>query len=244
MSRAPLFRRHEVWLPTIRGWLFLLLLGAVACILVVRNIYPFLAPNEPIGARVLVVEGWLAPTELDQAVQTIKEGRYERVVTTGGPIQGWQELVINTSYAQLAADYLARRGVPRDAITVVPAPASAQERTFLSAVMFRKAAQQSGTMLEAIDLFSSGAHARRSRLLFRMALGPAVRVGVLAARPDDYDGEAWGRTTVGVSSVVIQSLGLAWVKCFFWPGPPGSEEELWAAPWPGARGDKRNKLRP
>lgn len=243
MSRAPLIRRHEVWLPTIRGWLLLLLLGAVTCVLVVRNIYPFLAPNEPIGARVLVVEGWLAPTELDQAVQIIKAGRYERVVTTGGPIQGWQELVIKTSYAQLAADYLAQRGVPRDAITVVPAPASAQERTFLSAVMFRKAAQQSGIMLGAIDLFSSGAHARRSRLLFQMALGPTVRVGVLAARPDDYDGDAWWRTTVGMSSVIIQSIGLAWVKCFFWPGPHGSREELWAAPWPMVPADKENQVR-
>jgi uncharacterized SAM-binding protein YcdF (DUF218 family) len=243
MKRVPLFKLCKVWLPTIRGWLFLLLLGAVTCILVVRNIYPFLAPNEPIGARVLVVEGWLAPTELDQAVQTIKAGRYERVVTTGGLIQGWQELIIQSSYAQLAADYLVKHGVPRDAITVVPAPASAQERTFLSAVMFRKALQLSGTALDAIDLFSSGTHARRSRLLFQMALGPSVRVGVLAARPDDYDAEAWWRTTVGMSSIVIQSLGLAWVKCFFWPGPPGSREELWAAPWPGVPGDNRNQVR-
>jgi uncharacterized SAM-binding protein YcdF (DUF218 family) len=239
MSRVTLFRLRKVWLPTAWGWLFLLLLGTVMCFLVVRNIYSFLAPNEPVGARVLVVEGWLAPEELDQAVRTFKKGRYERVVATGGPVQGSPELLIRTSYAQMAADYLAQRGIPRDLITVVPAPASAQERTFLSAVMFRKSMQQTGITLDAIDIISSGAHARRSRLLFQMALGPAVRVGVLAARPADYEPETWWRTTEGMSSVAVQSLGLAWVKCFFWPGPPGSQEELWGAPSPTATGNER-----
>ena len=227
MQRLILFRQRQIWMPTILGWLFLLLICVVSGILLLNNLYTFLAQNEPVGARFLVVEGWLAPDELDQAIRAIKKGKYERIVTTGGPVTGWPELNLDTDYAKLAADYLAHHGVRRDLISVVPAPKSAQERTFLSAVMFRESAQRLGITLDAVDIFSSGPHARRSRLLFQMALGQQVRVGILAARPSDFEPETWWRTSVGVEKMLFQSFGLVWVKCCFWPGPPGSRKELW-----------------
>ncbi|HUX90611.1 MAG TPA: ElyC/SanA/YdcF family protein [Gallionellaceae bacterium] len=230
MIRIALFHPRKIWMPTIFGWFFLLAIALVISLFVVRNIYSFLAQNEPVGARVLVIEGWLAPKELDQAVQTFKKGGYERVVTTGGPILGWSELSIHSNYAKMAADYLAQHGVPRNAIIVVPTPASAQERTFLSAVALRDSAQKLGITLVAIDLYSSGAHSRRSRLLFQMALGQKVRIGVLAGWPSDYDPDTWWRSSSGVESIVFQSIALLWVKCCFWPGPPGSQQELWDAP--------------
>jgi hypothetical protein len=230
MMHISLFRPRQIWMPTIFGWFFLLAIVFVMCLFVVRNIYSFLAQNEPVGARVLVVEGWLAPEELDQAIQAFNKGGYERVVTTGGPLVGWPELSIHSNYAKMAADYLAQHGVPRSVIIPLPTPASAQERTFLSAVVLRNTAHQLGITLDAIDLFSSGAHSRRSRLLFQMALGQKVRVGILAGRPEDYDPKAWWRASSGVESIVFQAIGLLWVKCCFWPGPPGSQQELWDAP--------------
>jgi len=227
MFRILLFRLRQIWMPTILGWFFILVIASAVSVCLVRNIYSFLAQNEPVGSRVLVIEGWLAPEELDQAIQTIKRGNYERVVTTGGPILGWPELSIHSNYANLAADYLVKHGIPRNQITVVPTPASAQERTFLSAVVLRDSANRLGISLSAIDLFSSGAHSRRSRLLFQMAFGQKVPIGIFAARPGDYDPEAWWRSSSGVESIVFQSIALLWVKCFFWPGPPGSQQELW-----------------
>ena len=227
MARITLCRKSQIWLPTIWGWLLLLTFIFVLCVFGVRNIYTFLAPNDPVGARILVVEGWLAPKELDQAVQTFKMGGYTRVVTTGGPTD-WPETKYS-NYAAMAADYLALHGVPRDVILVVPAPPSAQERTFLSAVMLRESAQRLGLKLDAIDLFSSGAHARRSRLLFRWPW--ALRFVLVCWRPNlrATIPEAWWRTSKGVESMVFQSIGLVWVKCFFWPGPPGSQQELWVS---------------
>jgi uncharacterized SAM-binding protein YcdF (DUF218 family) len=227
MQRLKLFRQRQIWMPTILGWLFLLLLFIALSILLLKNLYTFLAPNDPVGARVLVVEGWLSPDELVQAIQAYKNGKYERIVTTGGPVTGWPGSNLDTDYAKLAADYLAHHGIRPDLIYVVSAPQSAQERTFLSAVMFRESAQRLGITLDAVDIFSSGPHARRSRLLFQMALGQEVRVGILAARPSDFEPESWWRTSVGVEKMLFQSFGFAWVKCCFWPGPPGSKEELW-----------------
>lgn len=228
MIPVPLFRRRQIWLPTFAGWLFLLLVLAATGFLLAHKLYAFLAPNQPVGARILVVEGWLAPEELDQAIVAFSKGKYERIVTTGGPVSGWPGLSPDSDYATLAADYLAQHGIKSEQITVVPAPKSAQERTFLSAVMLRESAKKQGIALEAVDLFSAGAHARRSRLLFQMALGQEVQVGVLTARPENYDSAAWWRSSAGVEQIFFQSFGYVWVKCCFWPGPPGSGKEMWA----------------
>ena len=222
MIQAALFRQYRVWLPTIWGWIVLFGLFVTTCIFGARNIYGFLAPNDPVRAHILVIEGWLAPEELDQAVQIFKKGGYTKVVTTGGPVLDWTELMQRSDYAGLAADYLVRHGVPQDSILVVSSPASAQERTFLSAVMLRKTVKQSGITLDAINLFSSGPHARRSRLLFQMALGPKVQVGILAAIPQEYDPRVWWQASSGAESVILQSIEYIWVECFFWPGAPGS----------------------
>jgi hypothetical protein len=227
MGRLTFFRQRQVWMPTISGWALLLLICAVISILLARNLYTFLALNNSVGARVFVVEGWLAPEELDQAIEAFRKGKYERIVTTGGPVSGWPGVSQDTDYASLAADYLALHGIRPALIAAVPAPKSAQDRTFLSAVMFRKSVQRLGITLDAVDIYSSGPHARRTRLLFQMALGQKVRVGVLAARPEGFDPDVWWRTSEGVEQMLFQSFGFVWVKCCFWPGPPGSREELW-----------------
>lgn len=230
MIHKSLFRQRKIWLPTFFGWVLILLLGVIVSFLFVRHIYSFLAQNEPVGAGILVVEGWLAPEELDQAIMAFKKGGYKRVVTTGGTVIGWSELTMQSNYAKRAAEYLAQHGVPHNEIYIVPAPASAQDRTFLSGVILRKSAGQLGIKLDAIDLFSSGAHSRRSRLMFQLALGPKVPVGILAARPVDYNPDVWWKSSSGAESIIFQSIGLLWVKLFFWPGPPGSQQELWPAP--------------
>lgn len=230
MMRPTLVRRREIWLPTIWGWFALLLIGAVAIVLVGGRLHSFLAPIEPAGARVLVVEGWMNPEGLDQAVSAFRAGGYERIVTTGGPIERWPGDYGPATFAEQAADYLKRRGLVDTSVTAVTAPASAQDRTFLSAVMVREWAERSGLAFDAFDVFSSGTHARRSRLLYRLAFGPDIKVGVLAARSSDYDANTWWRTSAGARDVLDQAIGLLWVKCFFWPPPPGSHEERWAVP--------------
>jgi len=66
------------------------------------------------------------------------------------------------------------------------------------------------------------------RLLYRLAFGPNVAVGVLTARSSDYDANAWWRTSTGARDVLDQAIGVLWVKCFFRPPPQSSHEERWA----------------
>jgi hypothetical protein len=198
----------------------------------------WLAPNEPVqgadgsGARILIVEGWLDEPDLDQAIAAFQRGHYERIVTTGAPITSWSAWHPWHNFAERAAIYLKAHGLAQVRIDAVAAPESAQDRTFLSAVVVRDWAKRSGVALGTVDLFSAGVHARRSRRLFQMAFGPGVTVGVLASVPRDFDAQHWWRSSIGTKSVMGETLSLAWTTCCFWPPAPGSHEERWAVPKP------------
>jgi hypothetical protein len=233
-----LFRRRTVWWPTSWGWGAILVAVVTVGVALAFAANAWLAPTKPArgadgaGARLLIVEGWLDAPDLDQAISAFRHGRYQRIVTTGGPIgaeAGWQPW---PTFAERAAAYLKAHGLADAHIDAVPAPASAQDRTFLSAVVVRDWAQRSGVTLGTVDLFSAGVHARRSHLLFRMAFGPGVTVGVLASRPVDFDARRWWRSSAGTKAVLGETLSLAWTACCFWPPAPGSHEERWAVPGP------------
>jgi hypothetical protein len=219
--RPVLARRREVWLPTIWGWLALLLMGAAGIVVVARNLHSFLAITEPVGARVLVIEGWLDHTQLDEAAAVFRSRGYERIVTTGGPIYYWPDSHGPATFAERAADYL-KRLLPDASITAAPAPDSMQERTFGSAVVVRKWAKRSDLNFEALDVFTAGTHARRSRILYRLAFGPKIKVGVFAVKSPHYDADAWWRTSYGAEEIVKQATALLWVQCCFWPPSPDS----------------------
>lgn len=226
MSRISLVQRRQIWLPSLLGWLILIASMGAATILAGFRAYPFLAPDEPVpGARLLVVEGWLASGEFDQAVEAYRKGRYDRVVTTGGPIDRFPELLGASNYADFAARYLKSHGLSGIEVVPVQAPASAQERTFLSALVLRDWANKQSLGVASLDVFSSGTHARRSRMLYRKAFGPTVDIGILAARPAEYDPQGWWQTSVGTKAVLGESIALIWTKCCFHPPAPVSREK-------------------
>lgn len=211
-----LLTQRTIWLPTIWGWLALLLLSGAALVVAARNLYPFLALNAPAGARVLVIEGWMDREGFDQAISAFRKGGYEHAVVTGAPFEQWAKSEGYATAADRGAEYLLAKGLPQAKVAAVPSPASRRDRTFLSAVAVRDWARRSGLELTAIDVFSHGAHARRSRLLFQHAFGPGVRVGVLAASSRGVD-EDWWRTARGAREMLDQTVALAWTKLFFRP---------------------------
>lgn len=228
-------RRREAWLPTVWGWLLLFAFSASALLVFGRFVNRWLSVDEPAhGAKTLVVEGWMGTGDLDNALRTFRQGGYQRLLTTGGPTYDWPDPNGFPSYADRAADYLRRKGVSADRLIAVPAPASAQDRTFLSAVMVREWAARTGTHLDAIDVFSVGAHTRRSRMVYRLAFGPSVAVGAIPAQPATFDADRWWTTSAGVKAVMGETLSIAWTACCFWPPKPGSHEERWADPEPAS----------
>ena len=231
MKRPALFRRRSVPVPTFAGWLLLLAFGAIATLAIVRSIYPFLAPNAPLGGGLLVVEGWAGVPAFDAAARRFAGGGYVRLVGTGGPIEADSPCAgLDGSWADHAARNLRERGAPEDAVVAVAAPASAQDRTFLSAVALREWLVARGERIDRIDVVTLGPHGRRTRRLYRQAFGPDVAIGIVSVPSIEYDPAHWWRSSEGTRRVLVESLGLAWTACCFHPGAPGSHEEKWAAP--------------
>jgi hypothetical protein len=221
---ALLFHRRHVWLPTVWGLAVLFGALAVAGVALVAAMPSFLAITEPArgvdgrGARLLIVEGWLTDAELDQAAATFRRGRYERIVTSGGPIEVWMGMPAPwQTFAERGERYLATHGLADAGVTAIAAPASMQERTYVSAVAVRDWAAGSHLRVDAVDVYTAGVHARRTRAMFRAAFGPQVEVGVIAARPSGFDARRWWTSSAGTKLVLGETISLAWTACCFWP---------------------------
>lgn len=212
MKRPALWRRREIWLPTVWGWLIVLGLTMAALIVVARNLHSYLALSRPVSARILIVEGWMGPEELQETAAVFRARGYERVITTGGPIVRWPPAPGPGTFAEQAAWYLGEQGVPAEVLIPVAAERVSTDRTYLSAVTVRDWAARSGVKLDAFDVITDGPHARRSRLLYRRVF-PQADVGIIATRSYDYDARAWWRSSTGVKNVIDQAIGLAWVTC-------------------------------
>lgn len=221
-----LVRRREIWWPTWRGGALLLVLIGAGGFALVSSAYTLLSPHDPVrtadgrGARTLVVEGWLSKDELRQALLAFRAGHYDRVLTTGGPIDpqidvgGWK------NFAVRAASVLKTDGLTSAPVIAVPAPETSLERTWLSAVAVENWARHGNVALGSIDVFSAGVHARRSWLLYRMVFAGSLSVGVLAAQRTDDDEAHWWRSSAGAKSVLGEVISLTWTKCCFWPDRP------------------------
>ena len=218
-----LFRRRAVWLPT--AWGLLLIGGAVLLVvlLLAFNAYALLAPVQPArgpdgqGASTLVVEGWLEPADLQQAITIARAGHYERVLTTGGPLPEWSLTASAHTYAQRSAEYLRANGLTELPVIAIDAPATHKGRTYLGALLLRDWAEGAGVTLNGFDVLSGGVHTRRSWLLYRMALGDGAEVGALAVAPTEFDARRWWTNSEAAKSTLTETLAYTWTKCCFWP---------------------------
>jgi len=234
MEGLRLFRARTVPVPTAAGALILAVVLSALFALGASALPGFLAANEPRGRGLLVVEGWITRDAVRHAAETFRRGGYAAVVVSGGPVEDPAWRGGYRTYAERVGAELRRLGIVEPALAVVPAPASAQERTFRSAVSVRQWIESTGREVTDIDVFSQGAHARRSRELYRMALGPGVAVGSVSAPPSEYTLARWWQCSAGVKEVLGESLSYAWTVLWFRPGPRGSHEELWGVAPSGA----------
>jgi hypothetical protein len=215
--------------PTWQGWLVLLLVIGCVGILAVLEIHPFLAVNEPLPGGYLVVEGWAPDYALQQAMAEFNRNHYQKLMTTGGPLLWGAPLSQYKTYAEGAAATLVKLGLNTNSVQAVPSKLVIQDRTYAAAISLRnwfRAHDLTGTK---IHLMTEGPHARRSRLLFRKALGKEVAVGITAIPPRDYDPQHWWRSSAGARTVIGESIAYAYARLFFHPSsetPFSSESEI------------------
>ena len=217
-----LLSRRERWGLTARGWL--LVVSSVSTIIAVLFFcsYPFLALSRPVQSDVLVVEGWIHEYAIRAAISEFHSSRYDRLFTTGGPIEGYGGYVndYNTA-ASVGAELLKKNGLPSDKIQMVPCRISSHDRTYSSAVALRDwFLDHNHPIPDSFNVLTEDLHARRSRLLFQKAFGSSVRVGVIGIPPRDYAADRWWRYSAGVKDLISEMAAYLYARLFFWPSLP------------------------
>jgi hypothetical protein len=216
VSRLGLFRRREVLLPTWRGWLVALLLGALVLAAGLRWTAPFLAPVQPLHGAILVVEGWLPDYALLEAKRSFESRSYRQLLVTGVPIDQGFHISTEKNYAELAARTLRHLGVKAESIVPVSCPEVPRDRTYATAVQVRAWLEKQGES-GPVDVLSLGVHARRTWLMYRLALGKTYPVGVIATADQRYDQRRWWNTSSGFRTVTSEVIAYLYAKLLFFP---------------------------
>ena len=217
VERFGLIRRRTCPVPTARGFAVLALAAVATLSAAVTSIHPFLAVTAPVEGNILVVEGWLYDDALERAVSRFEQGGYEYLVTTGGPLVRGSHLSEYGSFAELSAAILTTSGFDRRRLVVIPSPAVAKDRTYATAVALQRWLRESGLEVRGIDIFTSGTHGRRSRMLFEMALESRVEVGVISMPSPAYDQHSWWTSSAGIRAVLNELIAYSYAKFIFSP---------------------------
>jgi uncharacterized SAM-binding protein YcdF (DUF218 family) len=154
----------------------------------------------------------MADSELSEATKAIHPGQI--VVTTGGPLLFGQKILTYENYAEMATARLIALGVPAETIITIPAPDTLRDRTYVSAQATRQKLEELGLFGKSANLFTVGAHARRSYLLFRNVFGEDYPLGVVAVEPLGYNFKYWYRHSVGFKHVLMELISWLYTPVF------------------------------
>jgi len=201
-----LLKRREAWCLTWRGRLVAVMAALITLMTAVRGCAPFLSADQPVEARVLIVEGWLPDYALKDASEEFVRGKYRYIITAGGPLLEGYYFSTRKTTAEMAAATLVELGIASNSVVAVSSPPVARARTLVEAQSVKKWIQEKDPDLRSVNLYSLGVHSRRSWVAFKRALGDRVKVGVIADADRSYEMDRWWTSSEGFQSVTSEAL--------------------------------------
>ena len=212
-----LFRRKESWTLTLRGWLSLLGVVGLLTFGGILGVYPFLAPTHRVDTEYLVVEGWVGDYALVESIAEFKSKPYRLMFTVGCEMTSIVNIDPGDNHADYAFTRLKWLGMNPELIQPVVAHVKYRNRTYESALAFRKWIEEKHLTVTRFNLVTVGPHARRSRLLFEKAFQGNAEIGVIAVEDPEYDSRRWWRYSEGVKEIMSEAASYFYVRLFFWP---------------------------
>ncbi|MDR0969474.1 MAG: DUF1684 domain-containing protein [Lentimicrobiaceae bacterium] len=210
------FHRKTHYVPTFWGWLLILFAIFLLFFFFINNIAYFLSRNDTCNSKVLVIEGWIPEEGLRKAVQLYDSCGYEYMIMTGIPITQW---TYSSPYSNMA-DASARSVKEmffKDSIYTVSIPNTiTRDRTYSTAVALKLKWNSYNIPYDDFDLFSMGAHARRSFNMYEKAFGKRIK-GVIACEDDTFDIRKWYHTSRGFRTILSEFLSYTYALLFFNP---------------------------
>ncbi|MGQ4645784.1 ElyC/SanA/YdcF family protein [Lyngbya aestuarii] len=211
-----LVHQQNKWTLTIQGRLVAAVSSIALMWFMLTNIHPFLAVDHPIKADILVVEGWLPDFAVKEAIAEFERGGYQKLVTTGTPLEKGFYLAQYDNFAELTAATLVELGFDRDRLVAVPAPEVVRNRTAASAIALRQWIRNSGLKIQSINLYTYDVHARRSWLVFKQTLAPSVKVGVISVKAISYEPKKWWISSAGVRTIISETVAYIYARFVDW----------------------------
>lgn len=212
-----LFKKRTGWAPTWLGGLLTLLLVAGTTTALLLNLHPFLALNAPPNEGLFVIEGWLPDYAMDEALEIYRSGTYEKIVTTGTPFETGSILMKWKSYSQMTTARLIEMGIEPSNIVTAVGHDVRRDRTYASAMAMKEQLIAADITQTNIHLISMGPHGRRSRLIYRKALGKDYAVGITCLEDQSYEADRWWASSNGFRSVIDELIAYLYAKFLFNP---------------------------
>ena len=203
---------HWTW----KAKLIFLSLLLVLIIVVIKGAYGFLTPEKPIITNVLVVEGWMNDYALEESLAIFNEGKYQFMITTGGPLNTGYILMQYKSTAEVARGTMLDLGADPEKIFAVSRQLEWRDRTYKTALKLKAFLDAEHPNVKSFNLVSLGAHSKRSYLLYQMAM-PDFDIGIISIEDQLYNPNSWWDTSKGFRSVVTEMIGYLYVYFFFSP---------------------------
>jgi len=211
-----LFRQRLCWIPTLRGWFLFVVLIVAAAGGFAKWVHSFLARTHPMHGSILVVEGWLPDYALKNAMSFFQTNGYRTMILTGVEIEKGSHLSFEKNYARLAADTLKHFGFDEHLLVLIESSDIQRNRTYATALAVKTWLDNHGSP-RTVDVFTLGPHARRTWLLFQLALGKHYQVGVISCPDEGYDPSHWWKSSRGVRQIVDELVAYVYAKCLFYP---------------------------
>ncbi len=174
----------------------------------ILGLNPFLAMNQPVNARVMVVEGWLPDESLRYAGDLFRQNKYDLVLTNGAEIQSGNSAVDGKwKHAERAREFLIRMGIDEKKVIAVRTININGSKTFSAAKSTINWLLQNRKETKSINIISLGAHARKSYVLFHKAANHQINVGIISAPPVEYHPLYWFLSLKGIWFVLKNTAG-------------------------------------
>ncbi len=215
--RFRLFRQKKTYLPTWIGWLVIVLLfGVLFRILLPVPVY-YLSVNKPIKSKTLVVEGWVETYVVVDALAYFKEHGYERMIVTGIPITIYEFIAPYRNTAEATIFTMQHFGYTDTIYRAVIPSTTYTDRTYNTGLMVREVFIEHPDWEKSLDVYSVGVHSRRSRYLFKKALGNDFRVGIIAHPDRTFLSNTWWQSSKGFRNVTNEMIATFYAMVFFRP---------------------------
>lgn len=212
-----LFHKKVLVVPTLFGLVVILIIAFFLVFFAFRSTYSFLALQKTPKSKILVVEGWIDKSCVKNALELYKTNGYEYLFVTGVPITQWTYSSPFTNMAD-ATEGIIKRLKFQDTIYKAIAPSNVlRDRTYSTAVALKMKFEELNFPLKDFDLYTVGAHSRRSYQMYRKAFADERYIGVIADIDPSFDPAKWYATSRGFRIVLSELISYLYSSLFFHP---------------------------